>query len=174
MAVYVRWIFPICAGLAACGMPAKQAEQNDAMPKGVTASNSTASLPVANLSEAPAGPLSAYVGVPANQEVAGVLLADHPLVREAVNAAVSDPEVLRWVLSQGTAGLVGLQNGRLVANACEPHNCGSHNWSIVIGLSGQNGEICYHNDAHHPASRWYAAGRPVETRAGGCPTGEEQ
>lgn len=155
--------------LLACGAPATQSANDSAAVSAEPAN--AAAAPAANAAApAAAGPLMAYVGHPSNQEVDGVLFTDHPLVRAAVEAAVPDAAVRRHVLSEGTSGEIALRDGRLVSNACEPHNCGPHNWTILIDPAGAGAEVCYHGESTGDRSNWYAAGRPVAAREGGCPT----
>jgi hypothetical protein len=88
-------------------------------------------------------PLSVYIGHDPNEEVDGVMFANHPLVRGAVESAVPDPAIRHWILRQGTAAPISLRGGRLVSNVCEPHNCGPHNWTILIDPAGTSAEVCY-------------------------------
>jgi len=158
------------AMLVACGAPATRSANNSATVAN-EAGNATAAVPAGNQAQAAAtGPLSVFVGRVPNQEVDGVFFADHPLVRRAVEAAVPDAAIRRWVLSQGTSSVIALRDGRLVSSACEPHNCGPHNWTILIDPAGTSAEVCYAVNSIGERATWYAAGRAPEERAGPCPT----
>lgn len=155
--------------LAACGGEATQTAGNAAAAGNEAAANAAAPAPEGNEAQA-GGPLSVYVGHPTNTPVEGVIFTDHPLVRRAVEAAVSDAAVRGRVLSEGTAAAIALRDGRLVAHACEPHNCGPHNWTILIDPAGTSAEVCYAVDSIGERATWYAAGRAGEERPGPCPS----
>jgi hypothetical protein len=164
---HALWTILLPATLVACGAPATPA--NDSAAAGAAANE--AAPPAGNAAPAGAtGPLSMFVGHPSNQEVEGVLFTAHPLVRSAVEAAVADSAVRRWVLSEGTSGEIALRDGRLVSTACEPHNCGEHNWTVLIDPAGTSAEVCYADLSVDERVTWYAAGRPPEERQGTCPT----
>jgi hypothetical protein len=167
----------LAATAAGCSrQPAQPANNSAAGPANAAAASNAAAptaAPAGNQSAAASGPLAAYAGGNANQEVGGVLFANHPLVRSAVEAAIADPAVRRRVLEPGTAGTIAMRDGRLVSNVCEPHNCGPHNWTILIDPAGGQAEICYHDDATGTGSRWYRAGQEPETRPGDCPSGDQ-
>ena len=153
--------------LAACGSPGGQAA-NTAAPANQTETNAAA--PATN-SAAASGPLSAYVGRLPSDEVSGVTFLSHPLVRGAVEAAVADTEVRRWVLrSDVTSNPIASRDGRLIATGCESGNCGPHNWSILIDPAGTSAEVCYARDTSGDRGAWYVGGRPAEERPGACPT----
>ena len=115
-------------------------------------------------------PLAPYAGKLPYDAVNGVAFVDRPEVRAPVEAMVADATVLRWVLNRDvTTRPIELANGRLTAGACEPHNCGPHEWTITIGVDGSAPEVCYHNDAQSAdTSRHFAPGREPETRPGRC------
>jgi hypothetical protein len=124
----------------------------------------------ANAAAAAPGPLSAYVGKYPFDPVNGVSFLAQPSVRAAVQTAVPSAAIRAWVLDRaGPQAPIALRDGRLIAWGCETHNCGPHQWTILIGPDGSAAEICYHDDRQDPAhSLWYAAGRPPETRPGSC------
>lgn len=162
----LKLTLPACALFAAaCGGPAATPTANGAAP----ANQSNTSAAATNQA-APAGPLSAYVGRLPSDEVAGVTFLANPLVQRAVEAAVTDAAVRRWVLrADVTSNPIALRDGRLFASGCEPHNCGRH-WTIQIDPAGAAADVCYSNDsAGAGSSQWYAGGRPVERREGLCP-----
>lgn len=159
---------PVLAALAACGTsPAgnNQAAGNTASPAAaptnVAAGNSTRAVP---------GPLFAHVGRLPSDVVNGTTFLADPRVRAAVEAAVTDAEVRRWVLREDvTSSPIGSRDGRIVATGCEAHNCGPHHWSILIDAEGTSAEVCYARNSTLERSTWYVAGRPPEERLGDCP-----
>ena len=160
---------PALIALAACGSSgpagnnqvAGNAAANAAAPANAVAGNSSAAIP---------GPLCAHVGRLPYDVVNGTTFLADPRVRAAVEAAVQDPEVRRWVLREDvTTNPIGSRDGRIIATGCEPHNCGPHHWSIVIDTEGTSAEVCYAQNSTLERSTWYVAGRPPEERAGDCP-----
>jgi hypothetical protein len=130
-----------------------------------------AAAPSNGAAAAPArGPLAAYAGKLTSDNVGGSTFVARPEVRRAVESLVPDAGARRWLLNpDSTQSPIELRGGKLYSSACEPHNCGPHQWTILIGADGAGAEICYHDDRQDAAhSRWYAAGRPPETRLGYC------
>jgi hypothetical protein len=136
------------------------------------ANTATPETPPANATAAAAGPLSVYVGKLTYDSVAGSTFVARSEVRAAVESLVPDAGARRWILNPDTTqSPIALRGGRLYSGACEPHNCGPHQWTIEIAPDGSSPEICYHDDRQDPShSRWYAAGRAPETRPGYCQT----
>ncbi len=162
---------PACALIVtACGTPAAQPPANKAATANQADANATAPA-ASNAAATASGPLSAYVGQPIYGEVEGVAFVNHPLVRSAVEAAVADAAVRRWVLrSDVTTNPIALRDGRLIATGCESHNCGPHHWTILIDPAGTSAEVCYAVNSTLERADWYVAGRPAEQRPGDCPT----
>lgn len=135
-----------------------------------SANTATAEATPANAAAPTPGPLSAYVGKTTYDAVDGIAFVDRPEVRAAVTSLVPDAAARRWILSRDTTqSPIVMQGAQLYSSACEPHNCGPHQWTILIGPDGSSAEICYHDDRQDQAhSRWYAAGRPPEARPGYC------
>jgi hypothetical protein len=124
----------------------------------------------ANAAATAPGPLSAYVGKTTYDPVGGTAFVDRPEVRSAVETLVQDAGVRHWLLNRDTTqSPIEMRGAKLFSSACEPHNCGPHQWTILIAPDGSGAEICYHDDGQDPAhSRWYAVGRPPEIRLGYC------
>lgn len=167
-------VVPALAALAACGASGSgtnnqaagnaAAPTNAATPTNVAAGDSARSIP---------GPLFAHVGRLPRDVVNGTTFLADPRVRAAVEAAVADPEVRRWVLREDvTSSPIGSRDGRIIATGCEAHNCGPHHWSILIDSEGTSAEVCYARNSTLERSTWYVAGRPAEERAGDCPASE--
>lgn len=160
---------PALAVLAACGASGPGANNQAA---GNAAANTAAPTNTAsgNGAAAASGPLFAHVGRLPSDVVNGVTFLGNPQVRAAVEAAVADPEVRRWVLREDvTSNPIGSRDGRIIATGCESHNCGPHHWSIVIDTEGTSAEVCYARNSTLERSTWYVAGRPAEERPGDCP-----
>eukprot|EP01136_Pigoraptor_vietnamica_P012848 Opistho-1_new@53208 len=169
----MRIAIPVLAAvtLAGCFAEAPSAPGNDGI------ANVATPLPVGNDSagnsiEAVAGPLSAYVGKYAFDKVADVSFLQHPLVRAGVDGAVPDAKIREWVLENaGPQTPIALRDGRLISWGCQQHNCGMHQWTVVIAQDGSNAEVCYLPDgAETPV--WYAGGKKTG-RADLCPSGED-
>lgn len=114
--------------------------------------------------------LSRFVGhYPFDKVGEGAFIADAS-VRRAVEAAVPDPAIRDEVLSKdATAAPIAERGGRLLAWACEPHNCGSHNWTIAITADGSEAAVCYFDEGR---ARWFPEG--FKAPAGdGCPSGDD-
>lgn len=163
---------PLALAIALCGCG--DMATNEARPANVieSAANAAAS-DAANVTNTvgAAGALSAYVGKYPRDAVAGTSFIASPQVRAAVEAVVPDEAVRSWVLRENTTQTpIVLRDGRLLSQACEPHNCGDHNWSILIDSAGTTAEVCYHEASMADQSRWYAAGRAPEMRPGNCPS----
>jgi hypothetical protein len=171
MMKYAAICLPVLGALAACGASgpgANKAAGNIAAPTNAAAPTNMAA---GNSTGAASGPLSAYVGHLPSDAVNGSTFLANPQVRAAVEAAVSDADVRRWVLREDvTSNPIGSQGGRIVATGCESHNCGAHNWSILIDPEGTTAEVCYARDTQGDRGMWYVAGRPAEERPGACPT----
>jgi hypothetical protein len=125
---------------------------------------------------APAAPdLTAYAGKYPSDEVGGITFLEHPAVVAGVKQAVRDAAVRKWVLSPDTVqSPIADSGGVLLSQACEPHNCGDHAWTILIHIETGATDVCYHDAAEMGTdrSRWYMAQGTTEMRTGGCPAGD--
>jgi hypothetical protein len=156
------------AVLAACG--ASGTGTNNQTAGNATSAAAPASAPAGHSSAAIPGPLFAHVGRLPSDAVNGTTFLADPRVRAAVEAAVTDAEVRRWVLREDvTSNPIGSRDGRIIATGCESHNCGPHQWAILIDSEGTSAEVCYVRDGNGERATWYAAGRAPEQRPGMCP-----
>jgi hypothetical protein len=131
-----------------------------------TAAASTATAPTA------AGALDSYLGHYPFDAVGGVRFLDQPAVAKAVAALVPDAKVRALVLGgEGPGTPVARKDGKLLAWGCETHNCGAHDWAILIAPDGGEASVCYHDAATmRERARWYLAPGRSEMRDGDCPS----
>lgn len=146
------------ASLAGC-QQAPPAAENAAAPTPAS-SATTAPAPASETS------LSRYVGKYSFDTVGGTRFVDDPRVRSAVERTVDDPAVRALVLGDATAFPIAERDGQIVAGACEPHNCGEHNWAILIRPDGSAPQVCHKRDGAAP--RWYGE-TPVGAAKDSCP-----
>lgn len=127
-------------------------------------------LAAGNMTQAAEGPLSVYVDKYAFDKVEAVSFLAHPLVRAGVEGAVPEAKIREWILENtGPQTPIALRDGRLISWGCQQHNCGMHQWTVVIAPDGGNTEVCYLPDgAETPV--WYAGGKKIG-RTGLCPSG---
>lgn len=117
------------------------------------------------------GPLAAYVGQYPFDAVDNVAFRDHPLVRAAlVQAGGENAPVERILSGPGpSTPIATADDGRILSWGCEQHNCGPHNWTLLVSADGSNPELCYHDEGATPATVWLVDGRVTE-RSGDCPS----
>lgn len=137
----------------------------------VTAAPTAAPRPKPSGSPIAAG-LARYVGRYPSDVVGGTSFIADRQVRAAVSGVVSDAAVRARVLdAQAVATPVALVDGRVLSYACEPHDCGPHNWAIAVTPDGGRAAVCYY-DEERGVARWYPDGAGARP-AGGCPSGDE-
>ena len=117
------------------------------------------------------GPLAAYVGQYPSDPIDGVAFRDHHLVRAAlIQAGGSDAPVEQILSGSGpSTPIETAADGRILSWGCEQHNCGPHNWTLLVAADGSNPELCYHDEDATPATVWLMNGRPTD-RSGDCPS----
>ena len=102
--------------------------------------------------------LADYEGKYPSDAVGGVSFLQHPVVVAGVEQAVADATVRGWVLGSETVQMPIMVNaGVLFSQACEPHNCGDHTWTILMDVATGATDVCYYDTAEMSAdqSRWY-------------------
>lgn len=168
-------ILTMAASLAACTGDGKQADQPSA-----NAANATETIPVGDIrNAATASPRSAapatdaitrYVGKYPFDKVGDHSWHDDPAIMQAIDAAVADKAVRKWVLGDnGPATPIAQLDGRVASWACEAHNCGPHQWVTLIDPVSGAAEICYFDESvTADRARWLSDGKD-EMRAGKCP-----
>ena len=117
--------------------------------------------------------LSPYAGKYPFDLVDGAKFIDLPAVREAIEGAVNDSEIRKWMLSEdsGPSTPIALRDGLLISHGCEAHNCGMHNWSLIVRPDGTAAQVCYDESGQTGGARWYAAGELL-TKKDTCPAGD--
>jgi len=179
----MRMLTLLLAGLAAVGCDSadKAAPQGDQPAVDETDPNSVdaaagGTTPEADVetTAAPAATgidLAAYAGKYPFDKVNEVAFFDQPVVKAAIAAAIPDKIILGWVMGEhgGPSAPFEVKNGKVMAWACEQHNCGDHQWTVLIDPAGTDAEVCYQDAAALPGkTRWYRAGAAPETREGTC------
>lgn len=121
---------------------------------------------------APSGDLSAYVGKWPFDAVNGVKWNDNPVVKAAIDKTVTDAAARKAIHTlDGPASEIELYQGKVASWACQAHNCGDHQWNVMVDPKSGAADVCYHDEAKTPGqSRWFLASGKVEMRAGNCST----
>lgn len=110
--------------------------------------------------------LTLYVGKHPSEQLSGRTFLDQPAVKAAVEKTVPDPAVRDFIFHyDGPDAPIVDKNGRLLAWGCERHNCGYHNWSILIAPEQSDAEVCFYHDNKRSdgTSRWFLPGGRTET-----------
>lgn len=93
--------------------------------------------------------IKAYHGKYAYEEVNGWRFFDDPQRIALIEEASNDAELIALVQSDAVVTSpieVDPDSLRAIYWACEPKNCGSHNWSLVIDRIGGKAAICHFDD----------------------------
>ena len=135
-------------------------------PQPTQATVSTSPAPAA------AGALDSYLGHYPFDAVGGVRFLDQPAVTRAVAALVPDSKIRTLLLGgDGPGTPVVRKDGKLLAWGCETHNCGGHDWAILIAPDGGGANVCYHDAVTmRDRARWYLTPNRTEMRDGDCPS----
>lgn len=114
--------------------------------------------------------LAAYVGKYPFDKVDGVAWNDHLLVKAGIAAAVKDAAVRKAITTlEGPAGPIEMKDGKVMSWACEAHNCGPHQWAVLVDPRTGATDVCYYDEEADAAkSRWFLAGGKEEKRDGNC------
>lgn len=183
--------------LAACGAEKEQAADTSASPPAVSAPlaetpRDTAPPPAAAAVPTPAAApartvattpaptpptpppgtsgLAAYANRFPFDKVGGIAWNDHPAVKAGIAATVKDAKARKAIETlEGPAAPIEMRGGKLMAWACEAHNCGAHQWAVHIDPKSGATDVCYFDEAASATqSRWFLAGGKDERRAGNC------
>jgi hypothetical protein len=121
---------------------------------------------VAPPTEAPS--LSGYAGKSPYDKIAGKTFTETDAVKAAIAGSGANAEVRKWLAdTTGPASPIVLQNGKLLMNECQEHNCSDHNWTIAIAPDGTDPEICYYDMKLGPKPQWFVNGKAVDRPAAG-------
>ena len=116
--------------------------------------------------------ITAYNGKYAYEEVNGWRFFDDPSRVALIEAASSDRGLVALVQSDDvvTAPIeVDESQLRAIYWACEPHNCGSHNWALVIDRMAQKAAICQFDEDAGKFGVWHVGGQPILESDLQCP-----
>lgn len=161
------------AETAAAAAPADALASSAAGPRATAApASAAASTAAPQPAAAPGGSasLQAYVGKYPFDEVDGVSWNANPAVAAAVRKTITDP-ALRKTLADtaGPSAPIEMIDGKISAWACQAHNCGDHQWMVMIDPASGAADVCYHQAEATPGrSRWYRAAGGSELRDGNC------
>ena len=136
------------------------------------ASPAPAPAPAPSTSPAAKASLGGYADKYPFDKIDGVSFLDQPAVRAAVTQLIADPAISRQMLGgDGPGTPIASRAGKLIAWGCRTHDCGDHNWSILIAADGSGAQACYHDaSTMQGRSRWYLAADKTEIRPGDCPS----
>ena len=128
--------------------------------------------PVAHAGAVPAGAdaLSAYVGKYPFDKVDGVTWADQPMVQAGIRKSVTDAAARKAILQwPGPSSPIELIDGKVSAWGCEQHNCGPHQWLVMVDPASGATDVCYYDESKSADSaRWFLASGKEESRKGNC------
>lgn len=168
-------VLTLSVALAACSGD-KTAPTNNAVENALNAAANAAENAAANAVNATnialptANAFGKYVGKYPFDKVGAHSWADDPAVTKAVETAVADKAVRKWVLDDaGPSSPIGTIDGKVAAWSCQTHNCGPHQWLTLVDPASGTAEICYYDESVDAQStRWFKAGKE-EKRPGQCP-----
>ena len=99
-----------------------------------------AALCLTTASAVAASDLTAYEGKYPSDAVDGITFLANPAVVAGVAATLSDEGLRATVLGEETVqSPITVKDGVVRADDCEPHNCGDHNWSILVDAASPTG-----------------------------------
>lgn len=155
------------------GAPGAAAPAAPAQPEAPAASApGAAPAPAAATGPAPAAGagLAAYVGKFPFDKIDGVTWSDHPMVKAGIRKSVTDAAARNAVLGwAGPTAPIALIDGKVSGWGCEQHNCGPHQWLVMVDPATGATDVCYFNEstsADH--ARWFLASGKQEDRKGDC------
>lgn len=114
--------------------------------------------------------LAAYVGKYPFDKVDGVAWNDHALVKAGIAASVKDAKALKAITTlAGPAGPIEMRGDKVMSWSCQAHNCGPHQWAVLIDPRTGATDVCYFDEEADAAnSRWFLATGKEEKRPGNC------
>ena len=164
--------------LGACGEKAKETPAGAATttapaPEGATPAPAAAAKPAEAPSPLPptaGSKLASYVGKYPFDKVDGVAWNDHALVKAGIAASVRDKAALKAITTlEGPAGPIEMRGDKVMSWACEAHNCGAHQWAVLVDPRTGATDVCYYDEEADAAkSRWFLSTGKQEKRDGNC------
>ncbi|MBB4616840.1 hypothetical protein [Sphingomonas abaci] len=158
----------LTAPLAGCGT--REPDASEAAPGNFVPPVTRAPSPVAGQDNRT--PLSAYIGHYPQDAVGGVSFFDRTEVANALVDAVADETLRHQITGRDTVSVpIFAQGGMIAAHGCEPHDCGDHDWTVLIPRDGDRtrAAVCHHDAATMgDTSRWMTRAG-TQTRPGDCP-----
>ncbi len=114
--------------------------------------------------------LASYVGKYPFDKVDGVAWNDHALVKAGIAASVSDKAALKAITTlEGPSGPIEMRGDKVMSWACEAHNCGAHQWAVLVDPRTGATDVCYYDEQADAAkSRWFLSTGKEEKRDGNC------
>jgi hypothetical protein len=150
-----------------CGR--KDDPTSTAAPSGFVPPEARAPTPIPGLAQTT--PITAYVGKYPHDAIAGVDFYDRTDVATGLVHAVGDAKLRETIRGRsGPATPIFKLGTRVAAWGCEEHNCGDHNWAVLIDPKDGKTQVCHHDAATMgQGSDWYAGAAPAR-RAQSCPS----
>jgi len=136
---------------------------------GAAGEAATASSDAPEVAATAAG-LSAYVGQFPFDKVGGVSWNENPTVLAGIDKTVKDAAARRAILElPGPSAPIELIGGKVSSWACEQHNCGPHQWMVMVDPATGATDVCYYDeDVDGANARWFLASGREEKRPGNC------
>ncbi|KTE24691.1 MULTISPECIES: hypothetical protein [unclassified Sphingopyxis] len=164
--------------LGACGEKAKETPAGAATTTAPAAEGTPpAPAAAAKPAEAPSplpptagSKLASYVGKYPFDKVDGVAWNDHALVKAGIAASVRDKAALKAITTlEGPSGPIEMRGDKVMSWACEAHNCGAHQWAVLVDPRTGATDVCYYDEEADAAkSRWFLSTGKEEKRDGNC------
>ena len=103
--------------------------------------------------------------------VGGVDFYDRTDVASGLVTVVGDAKLRETIRGRtGPETPVFKLGKRVAAWGCEQHNCGDHNWTVIVDPTHGKTQVCYHDAATMGAkSDWYDGAAPAR-RSETCPS----
>ncbi|WP_380782424.1 hypothetical protein [Sphingomonas sp. R86520] len=155
--------------LVAAGCGRKDDPTATPAPSGFVPPEARAPTPIPG--QAQTTPITAYVGKYPHDAIAGVDFYDRTDVATGLVNAVGDAKLRETIRGRsGPMTPIFKVGTRVAAWGCEEHNCGDHNWAVLIDPKDGKAQVCHHDAATMgQGSDWYAGAAPVR-RGQSCPS----
>lgn len=88
-------------------------------------------------------------------KIAGLSFIARPAVKTAVRAAAPSTIYAIVLDPNSTSAPIEGSGNYLLSWACEPHNCGAHQWTLAIKSDGSKVAVCYYNEDLSDGARWF-------------------